>query len=63
MQISRCLDPGMTLIVGTANAQNVPVSCRAVALASQDDVTTVTVCLLLHPAERDHRRRAAGARR
>ena|SRR5687767_12621210 len=45
MQISRCLDPGMTLIVGTANAQKIPVCCRAVALASQDDVATVTVYL------------------
>jgi hypothetical protein len=45
MQISRCLDPGMTLIVGTANAQNVPVCCRAVALSSRDDAATVTVYL------------------
>jgi hypothetical protein len=45
MQIIRCLDPGMSLLVGTVNAQNRPACCRAVALASSDDVTTVTVYL------------------
>jgi hypothetical protein len=43
MQITRCLDPGMSLLVGTVNAQNIPACCRAVALASSDDLATVTV--------------------
>src|SRR3954470_16019072 len=45
MQVTRCLDPGMSLLVGTVNAQNVPACCRAVALASTDDLATVTVYL------------------
>lgn len=43
MQISRCVDPGMSLLVGTVNSQNRPSCCRAVALAANDDVTTATV--------------------
>jgi len=45
MQIRRCLDPGMSLLVGTVNAQNVPACCRAVALVSSDEIATVTVYL------------------
>lgn len=45
MQISRCLDPGMSLLVGTVNAHNIPSCCRAMALASSDDVASVTVYL------------------
>jgi hypothetical protein len=45
MQISRCLDPGMSLLVGTVNGQNVPACCRAAALASSDELATVTVYL------------------
>jgi hypothetical protein len=43
MQISRCLDPGMSLIVGTVDHNNMPSCSRAVALSSSDDVATVTV--------------------
>ena len=43
MEIARSLDPGMSLLVGTVNSQNVPVCCRAVALASGDALATVTV--------------------
>jgi hypothetical protein len=35
----------MSLLVGTVNAQNIPLCCRAVALASRDDVANVTVYL------------------
>lgn len=45
MQITRCLDPGMSLLVGTVNAKNIPLCCRAVALRSRDEVATVTVYL------------------
>lgn len=45
MLISRCLDPGMSLLVATVNARNIPACCRAIALASTDDVATVTVYL------------------
>jgi hypothetical protein len=43
--LNRCFDAGMSLLVATANAANVPVSCRAVALASADNGATVTVYL------------------
>lgn len=45
MEIARCLEPGMSLLVGTVNARNVPVCCRAVALTSSDDLASVTVYL------------------
>jgi hypothetical protein len=45
MEIARCLDPGISLLVGTVNARNMPACCRAVALASTDNVATVTVYL------------------
>ena len=45
MQVTRCLDPGMSLLVGTTSPKNVPVCCRAIALASPDEVATVTVYL------------------
>src|SRR5262245_57684476 len=42
-RIRRCLDPGMSLLVGSVDAGGTPVSCRAVALTSADDLATVTV--------------------
>ena len=42
-RVKRCLDAGMSLLVATVNAENVPSCCRAVALASADDLATVTV--------------------
>jgi hypothetical protein len=36
MQVSRCLDPGMSLIVGTVNGHNVASCCRAAALDSRE---------------------------
>lgn len=46
-RVKRCLDAGMSLLVATVNAENVPSCCRAVALASADDLATVTVYLPL----------------
>lgn len=46
-RVRRCLDAGMSLLVATVNSQLVPVCCRAIALASADDLTTVTVYLPL----------------
>jgi hypothetical protein len=43
MQISRCLDPGMSILVATVDRRNVPSCCRAIALMSNDDVRTLTV--------------------
>ncbi|MGE5243079.1 MAG: hypothetical protein ACM3SQ_02490 [Betaproteobacteria bacterium] len=43
----RALEIGRTILVGTADARNVPTCCRAVALASQDDLATATVYIPL----------------
>jgi hypothetical protein len=45
MQAARCLDPGMSLLVGTVDRHNVPACCRALALTSSDDLATVVVYL------------------
>ena len=42
-RIRRCLDPGMSLLVGTVSGAGTPVSCRAMALTSADDLATLTV--------------------
>jgi hypothetical protein len=39
----RCLEPGLSIIVGTVDAQGVPTTCRAVAVASDDGLETLTV--------------------
>jgi hypothetical protein len=39
----RCLEPELSIIVGTVDAQGVPSTCRAVALASDDGLETLTV--------------------
>ncbi len=39
----RCLDPGMSVVVGTVDAAGTPVSCRGLALTSADDLATLTV--------------------
>jgi len=43
MQISRILEAGMSILVASVSPQNVPSCCRALALSSRDDVSTVTV--------------------
>jgi len=39
----RCLEPGLSVIVGTVDAQGMPATCRAVAVASDDGLETLTV--------------------
>jgi hypothetical protein len=43
MQASRCLDPGMSIVMAAVDARNVPSCCRAIALVSNDDMATITV--------------------
>jgi hypothetical protein len=43
----RCLEPGLSVLVGTANASGMPVSCRAIAIRSDDELATITVYLPL----------------
>src|SRR5215470_4694058 len=42
-RLQRCLEPGLSIIVGSVDAQGAPVCCRAYALRSTDDLETVTV--------------------
>ena len=42
-RVRRALEPGRGILVGTVDAANVPSCCRAVALASTDDLATATV--------------------
>lgn len=51
-RVKRCLDAGMSLLVGTVDAEGTPSCCRAVGLASHDDLATVTVYLPLTTSQR-----------
>jgi hypothetical protein len=42
-RIRRCLEPGLSILVGSADARGVPVCCRGTTLTSDDDLATVTV--------------------
>ena len=42
-RVPRALEAGRTVLVGTADARNNPSCCRAVALASSDELATATV--------------------
>jgi hypothetical protein len=42
-RVRRALEPGRSILVGTVDAANIPSCCRAVALASGDDLATATV--------------------
>ncbi len=44
-RVHRCLEPGLSIIVGTVNAQGQPSTCRGIAIASRDDLATLTVYL------------------
>lgn len=44
-RLHRCLEPGLSVLVATVDAQGTPASCRAIAIASDDDLETVTVYL------------------
>lgn len=39
----RCLEPGLSILVGAAGADGSPVCCRAIAVASDDALATLTV--------------------
>ena len=42
-RLQRCLEPGLSLLVGSVDAQGAPTCCRAYGLRSTDDLETVTV--------------------
>ena len=42
-RLQRCLQPGLSIVVGAADAQGLPTCCRAFALRSQDELKSVTV--------------------
>jgi hypothetical protein len=42
-RVHRCLDSGLSIVVGSVDAQNIPSCCRAIAISSADDLGTVTV--------------------
>jgi hypothetical protein len=41
----RCLEPGLSVLIGTADAAGTPVTCRGIAIRSDDDFQTITVYL------------------
>ena len=44
-RVHRCLEPGMSIVVGAVDAHGAPSCCRGIALASNDDLRSVTVYL------------------
>jgi hypothetical protein len=38
-----CLEPGLSIIIATVDSHGQPAACRGVAIASRDDLETVTV--------------------
>jgi hypothetical protein len=40
--IHRCLEPGVAVLVGTVDAQGTPSTCRGIAVASSDELATLT---------------------
>jgi hypothetical protein len=44
-RLDRCLEPGLSILVGTADAAGTPSCCRGIALESRDGFETVTVYL------------------
>jgi hypothetical protein len=42
-RLQRCLEPGVSIIVGAVDAHGMPVCCRGYAVRSSDDLETVTV--------------------
>src|SRR5437764_1278069 len=41
----RCLEPGLSVLIGTTDPSGTPVSCRGIAICSDDDLRTITVYL------------------
>ena len=44
-RLRRCLEPGLSILVGTADAAGTPSCCRGIAIQSLDEFETVTVFL------------------
>jgi hypothetical protein len=44
-RVHRCLEEGLSILVGTVDAHGTPSCCRAIAIKSEDDLETVTVYL------------------
>jgi hypothetical protein len=44
-RLHRCLEPGLSILVGTVDAKGTPSCCRAIAIASEDGLQSVTVYL------------------
>jgi hypothetical protein len=44
-RVHRCLETGLSILVGTVDVQGTPSCCRAVAIRSEDELETVTVYL------------------
>jgi hypothetical protein len=42
-RVHRCLESGLSILVGTVDGGGMPSCCRAIALTSGDDLETVTV--------------------
>jgi hypothetical protein len=39
----KCVEPGVSVVVGSVDAAGNPACCRAVGLSTNDDLATVTV--------------------
>src|SRR4029077_1634568 len=46
-RLDRCLEPGLSVLVGTVDPAGTPSCCRGIAIASEDALQTVTVYLPL----------------
>jgi hypothetical protein len=44
-RLNRCLEPGLSILVGTADPAGAPSCCRAIGIDSRDEFDTVTVYL------------------
>jgi hypothetical protein len=42
-RLQRCLEPGLSVLVGTADASGMPSCCRGIAIATPDNLETITV--------------------
>ncbi|HZP47052.1 MAG TPA: hypothetical protein VFB07_00860 [Vicinamibacterales bacterium] len=42
-RLQHCLTPGLSILVGTVDAQGTPACCRGIAVASDDNLQTLTV--------------------
>ena len=50
-RVYRCLEPGLSLVVGSVDAHNIPSCCRAIAISSADNLVTVTVYIPVATAQ------------